>query len=210
METTSVNAGLPLQSTAKTGTISSDFETFLRMLTTQIQNQDPLSPMEADQFASQLAAFSMVEQQTLTNQKLEAMVQAVSNGSMAEYSSLVGRVAVHDAAFQFTGNSVDFEIDGVPDNSKLVILDNRNVVIAERAVTLGQTRVLWEGTGTDDRIAPLGNYSAELRRISDDLKLGARVSTAASVEEVHFTSGGVDLLLADGTVISERQVLRIR
>lgn len=46
---------------------SSDFETFLKMLTTQIKNQDPLNPMEGTEFAVQLATFSGVEQQVMTN-----------------------------------------------------------------------------------------------------------------------------------------------
>ena len=52
------------------GTISSDFETFLRLLTTQMQNQDPLNPMESTEFASQLAQFSAVEQQVRSNELL--------------------------------------------------------------------------------------------------------------------------------------------
>ena len=49
----------------QTGVISSDFQTFLTMLTTQLQNQDPLNPVESSDFAVQLATFSGVEQQVI-------------------------------------------------------------------------------------------------------------------------------------------------
>ena len=68
MVTTSAVSGTGATNTAPTQTKSSgfsggDFETFLKMLTTQIRNQDPLNPMEGSEFAVQLATFSGVEQQ---------------------------------------------------------------------------------------------------------------------------------------------------
>ena len=59
MDVYSIETGRPLTPTATNTTGSQDFETFLKMLTTQIQNQDPLSPMQADQFATQLGSFAI-------------------------------------------------------------------------------------------------------------------------------------------------------
>ena len=83
MDVHSVKIGRSLTPAAKKSTGSQHFETFLKMLTTQIQNQDPLSPMQADQFADQLASFSMVEQQTLTNQNPRSTRRQSSRGSGA-------------------------------------------------------------------------------------------------------------------------------
>jgi hypothetical protein len=55
-------------------TLGSDFETFLKMLTTQMKNQDPLNPVESSEYAVQLATFSSVEQQVLTNDLLTRLI----------------------------------------------------------------------------------------------------------------------------------------
>ena len=69
-----MQVGSPLQSQTNANTtaskISSDFETFLKMLTAQISNQDPLNPIDASDYSTQLATFSGVEQQVLTNDLL--------------------------------------------------------------------------------------------------------------------------------------------
>jgi len=212
MEVTSVRSGPTAPSSASSAQETSDFETFLRMLTTQIQNQDPLSPMQADQFAEQLASFTMVEQQTLTNQRLESLIEKLSQNSLAAYSGLVGQTAVHAGPFEFSGLPVELEIGGVsgaPEEAILVILDERGTIVAEQTVPAGQSRVHWEGVGSDGLAVTPGSYQAELRAESDQERLDTQVATASAVEEVLF-GAEVALRLADGTVIPEWAVSRLR
>ena len=61
------------QTASNAATLSSDFETFIRMLTAQARYQDPLEPLDSSQYATQLAQFSMVEQQVLANDRLAAL-----------------------------------------------------------------------------------------------------------------------------------------
>lgn len=68
--------------------INADFQTFLRMLTTQLQNQDPMNPMESSDFSVQLATFSGVEQQVMTNQLLTSLSARME---LSELSSWHGR-----------------------------------------------------------------------------------------------------------------------
>src|SRR5579875_750487 len=76
---TSTSATTTASSTASTGTIVSDpmiasnFTTFLQLLTTQLQNQDPLSPMDTNQFTQQLVEFAQVEQQMKSNSELTTL-----------------------------------------------------------------------------------------------------------------------------------------
>ena len=74
-------------------TISSDFNTFLRMLTVQMQNQDPLNPIDSADYAVQLATFSGVEQQVRTNQLLADMQGKFSQLGMAEMAGWIGKEA---------------------------------------------------------------------------------------------------------------------
>jgi flagellar basal-body rod modification protein FlgD len=169
--------------------------------------------MEADQFASQLASFSMVEQQTLTNQNLDRMIRALSNGGLAAYSGLVGRVAAHEGAFVYSGAPVEMEIGipgGIVEYAKLAILDGRGVMVAELNVDVGQEKLTWEGRGLDGRVLSPGSFTAEMRQVEDGSPLEIPVFTAAVVEEVRFGDGEAELLLADGTVLPESRVSKIR
>src|SRR5580704_17012360 len=85
-------------STSANGTDSSgalnftqNFDTFLRLLTTQLKNQNPLSPMDTSQFTQQLVAFSQVEQQIKTNSQLTAMMQGQSASEAISALPMVGR-----------------------------------------------------------------------------------------------------------------------
>ncbi len=54
--------------------LAGNFDTFLKLLTTQLQNQDPMSPMDSNEFTQQLVAFSSVEQQINTNDNLQSLI----------------------------------------------------------------------------------------------------------------------------------------
>ena len=73
-------------------TITADFESFLQLLTAQMRNQDPLSPIDSTQFVEQLASFSAVEQQVQTNSLLEGLVGSLTESDLSDASQWVGRV----------------------------------------------------------------------------------------------------------------------
>ncbi|MDJ0822736.1 MAG: flagellar hook capping FlgD N-terminal domain-containing protein, partial [Paracoccaceae bacterium] len=75
-------------------TLSSDFETFLKMLTAQMQNQDPLNPVDSTDYATQLATFSSVEQQVLTNDLLRDLGASMGGNLMSELGNWVGMEAL--------------------------------------------------------------------------------------------------------------------
>ena len=70
--------------------LSSDFETFLKMLTVQMENQDPLNPVESTEFATQLATFSGVEQQVQTNDLLKSLGAQLGAMNVSQLSGWVG------------------------------------------------------------------------------------------------------------------------
>jgi flagellar basal-body rod modification protein FlgD len=89
--------------------ISSDFETFLKMLTAQAQYQDPLDPIDSSQYASQLAQFSAVEQQVLSNDLLTALVGQMGTTNMAQLAGWVGIDARSTAPVSFDGSPVTLQ-----------------------------------------------------------------------------------------------------
>ena len=79
------------QPTSQEASISSDFETFLKMLTAQIKNQDPLKPMDPSEFATQLATFSSLEQQVLTNDRLEQISTILGSQGLTQHAHWIGK-----------------------------------------------------------------------------------------------------------------------
>ncbi|MEO0916622.1 MAG: flagellar hook capping FlgD N-terminal domain-containing protein, partial [Pseudomonadota bacterium] len=88
---------------SSTSVISSDFDTFLQMLTAQMQYQDPLNPIESTDFATQLATFSNVEQAVLTNDLLKDLTAQMNSSGLADMAAWVGKEARAAAPAFFDG-----------------------------------------------------------------------------------------------------------
>src|SRR5450755_4131873 len=107
---TPVSSTVPSSSTASTSglmnstEIASNFTTFLKLLTTQLQNQDPLSPMDTNQFTQQLVEFASVEQQMKSNDSLATLVSLNQAAQSTTALNLVGATVVVDGSTtQLTG-----------------------------------------------------------------------------------------------------------
>ena len=93
-------------------TSAGDFDTFLTLLTAQLRNQDPLSPLEGTEFVAQLATFSSVEQLIAVNERVDALGATVAGSAIAGLSQWIGQsVAVADGGFRATGEPVRFVRD---------------------------------------------------------------------------------------------------
>ena len=73
------------------GKLAEDFDTFLGILVTQLQNQDPLEPMKSQEFTNQLVQFSTVEQAIATNSKLDQMLQAQAGNRATQAVNYIGK-----------------------------------------------------------------------------------------------------------------------
>jgi flagellar basal-body rod modification protein FlgD len=108
MDVSSVTTAPPGSSgtSAPASAITSDFTTFLKMLTVQMQNQDPLNPIDSSDYAVQLATFSGVEQQVQTNQLLAEMTARFNQMGMSEMAGWIGQEARSNAVVTFDGDPV--------------------------------------------------------------------------------------------------------
>src|SRR5271154_7325263 len=88
--TSASTAATPAASTDPLSSLSSNFGDFLNLLMTQLQNQDPTSPMDANSFTSELVEFSSVEQQINTNTSLTQLIQLTQSGQVEQSASIVG------------------------------------------------------------------------------------------------------------------------
>src|SRR5262252_7667572 len=89
--TSATSAASASQATSAQKTLSGNFDTFLTLLTTQLKNQDPLSPMDSNQFTQQLVQFSQVEQQINSNKNLESLIALTKSQSATNAVSYLGK-----------------------------------------------------------------------------------------------------------------------
>jgi flagellar basal-body rod modification protein FlgD len=128
--------------------LSADFETFLKLLTTQLKAQDPLQPMESTEFVGQLASFSGVEQQVETNAKLDAVVEALGRSDAGALADWLGREVRAEAAAPWRDAPVTAFPPPPPEGTKeavLVARDASGAAVAEIPFAPGESEVVWDG-----------------------------------------------------------------
>lgn len=189
-----------------------DFETFLKMLTTQIKNQDPFNPMEGADFAVQLATFSGVEQQAKTNKLLELMAteRAAGLGSVAAW---IGKEVRTTAPVGYDGAPLRLDVrpaEGAT-SAQLVTLDQYGREAGREAISPSSGEVVWSGVGTDGQPLPNGRYSFKLVSFrGEDILQTSAVGAYSGVTGAELTSEGLRLTLRGGASALEREVTALR
>src|SRR6476659_8947769 len=102
-------------------TLAGNFQTFLTLLTTQLQNQNPLDPLDTNQFTQQLVQFASVEQQLRTNDQLNTLVSLQQTAQSTQALTFVGKTAVVDGSTAALANASATWGLGVPTNSNVTI-----------------------------------------------------------------------------------------
>lgn len=182
--------------------ISSDFETFLKMLTVQMENQDPLDPTDSAEYAMQLATFSGVEQQVLTNDLLNALMLQMNTTGMAQMADWVGKEARAPVPAYFDGSPVTIAPNpaAVADKVELLVLDEDGNELERTEIAVSADPIEWAGTSPDGTPYPDGVY--EFRVISSangEVLINETADVYARVQEVRSENGQAILLL-DGDV----------
>ncbi|WP_291684900.1 flagellar hook capping FlgD N-terminal domain-containing protein [Bradyrhizobium sp.] len=151
-----------LSSTAG-GTLAGNFQTFLTLLTTQLQNQNPLDPLDTNQFTQQLVQFASVEQQLKTNDQLTSLVSLQQTAQSTQALTFVGKTAVVDGSTAALANgSATWDMSLPKDSNLSVSITNstgQTVFTGNYAVNAGNNQpFVWDGKGTDGTQWPNGQY----------------------------------------------------
>lgn len=193
--------------------VNSDFQTFLKMLTTQARNQDPLNPIDSSDYAQQLATFSGVEQQVRTNTILESLAAQLGSSGLGQFAGWVGMEARVTAPVPFDGTPLTlFPSSAVgADRAVLLTLDAAGQEIARSAAPLGSAPALWAGTGADGQPLPSGLYSFRLESYDGDQLLeAAAVPSYGRITEVRSGAAGPLFTLAGGAEIGVADITGLR
>ncbi|WP_376875961.1 flagellar hook capping FlgD N-terminal domain-containing protein [Albirhodobacter sp. R86504] len=202
-------------SSSSTGSvISSDFQTFLVMLTTQMQNQDPLNPIESTEYATQLATFSGVEQAVQTNDLLKDLATQLSSIGMSQLAGWVGMEARSDAPAYFDGsNSVTLAPQAVTgsDRSVLVVRDSTGAVVQRGDVDISGGTLTWSGTGADGATASPGLYTFEMESYQNGVIARTDpVESYSEITEARIAGTGTVLVLRGGSEIGTSDATALR
>jgi flagellar basal-body rod modification protein FlgD len=214
--TTSTSTSSSSSSTSTTAAQDNEknYQTFLKMMTTQIKNQDPLNPMDSDQLAVQLATFSQVEQQTKTNDLLAEMISQSTLGTMSQMVGWVGKEARVDTPVVTDGqNPVAVEIAPRIGASRAVLVakDGQGNIVSQTELSSATGTYAWQGRDTDGNLLPAGEYTLSLTSYSASGELGTdTIQHYEQVSEVRSGTSGVTLLLANGAEIPATSVSAIR
>lgn len=201
-------------STTKSATaINADFQTFLKLLTTQMQNQDPLKPLDSTEFVAQLASFSAVEQQVQSNDKLDDILGALGGSSAGGLAAWIGREVRAASAAEFDGKPVEVTTTPVTgaDKATLLVTNAFGTVVAERSVDPKATEISWDGTTDAGTTAASGSYTFKVRSYSGTNLLGTSDGAVYSkIAEVAIEDGVATLVTEGGTKVPLADVTGVR
>ncbi|MGJ8618573.1 MAG: flagellar hook capping FlgD N-terminal domain-containing protein [Sulfitobacter sp.] len=193
--------------------LSSDFETFLKMLTAQARYQDPLEPIDSSEYAAQLAQFSMVEQQVLSNDLLAALTAQLGSGNMAQMANWIGMEARTTAPVQFDGSLITINPNpaAVSDEVFLVVYDSTGQEVQRMSIPVSAEPVEWAGVSDDGTPFESGLYSFEVEsRANGDLLLKDPAETYARITEARTQAGETVLILEGGSAVLASSVSGLR
>jgi flagellar basal-body rod modification protein FlgD len=183
---------------ANNAMIASNFTTFLQLLTTQLQNQDPLSPMDTNQFTQQLVEFAQVEQQMKSNDQLTSLVSLQTSAQASQALAYVGSTVVVDgSSAQMTSGQANWSLNvSKPATATITITDStgQTVYTGKSAVQPGGQIFTWNGLGNNGKQWPDGTYTLSATAVD------ANSQSVAVSPEVQGTVSSVDLTQSPPTL----------
>ncbi|MAI61541.1 MAG: hypothetical protein CBB87_03525 [Micavibrio sp. TMED27] len=186
--------------------LAEDFSQFLNLLTVQLQNQDPLSPMDTTEFTNQLVAFTGVEQQINTNQKLDSLVALGIGSSFSSSQNYVGQEISYVAsefAYEGSSNILRYSMPEQASLSQINILNEAGEVVysTEGSKNPGAHDFIWNGETNSGEKAVPGTYTIRVEAL-DVREEPIQVSTVVSgvVRGTETQNGEILLLVGERAV----------
>ena len=212
----SATSGKTGDSTTGSSTLGKD--SFLQLLVTQMQNQNPLDPQDNSEFVAQLAQFSSLETMQNLSTSVDAIGGMYQSSQALQASSLVGRTVVVDAGSTSVDTTKGITGQAVLPNSSTVtevkVYDSKGEVV--RTLDLGEQKAgnasfTWDGKDESGNVLESGNYSFVATAALDGKSSTVATYLPATVSSVTMGSAGtaMTLNLADGSNIALSKVQQI-
>jgi flagellar basal-body rod modification protein FlgD len=195
--------------------LSSNFDSFLTLLTTQLKNQDPLSPMDSNQFTQQLVEFSQVEQQIDSNKNLESLISLTKNQASTDAVSYLGKtLTLTDGTGALMNGQANwaYSLNNDATTANLIVSDSQGhtVYTAPAATGAGMHAFSWNGMDSTGATLSPGAYRLTVTaKAADGSTIPTTVASQGVVSEVDLSGtepmlmiGPVGVPLSKATLVS--------
>jgi len=179
---------------------------FLKLFTTQLQNQNPLDPTKNEAFVAQLAQFSQLEATTNMATQLTSFVSSQSGDRMLTGAALIGKkVALDDVPVNMIGGQPVQGLISLPNGAsgmKLEVLDKSGAVVRQQIIGAqpsGEVTLTWDGKDSAGNLVPDGAYSFKATVTAAGATNLVPVKTLSTVRSVSQTDAASELMvMVDG------------
>lgn len=198
---------------ATSSVLSSDFEVFLQMLTAQAEYQDPLEPIDSSEYAAQLAQFSMVEQQVMTNDLMQEMLVALGANDMSGAANWIGMDALVQGPVLYEGASITIAPNPpvAAEDVALIVTDKNGVEVARRGLPVSAAPYTWDGRDAAGAELPHGEYTLQIESTANGEVLLTEPALAYNrVTEARVDNGATLLVLGSGYMVHPQNVAGLR
>jgi len=190
-------------SNAATAQLSSNFSTFLTLLTTQLKNQDPTSPMDSNQFTQQLVMYSQVEQQIDTNTNLKNLISQSASQAGAMAATYLGRnVSVTNGQASLGGGAANwtYNLNTTAATTGLTVTNASNQVVYSSTgeTASGNHAFSWNGKDNNGNVLPNGAYKLTVTaKDTAGNAITSSVASAGTVNQIDMSSGSPLLVVGN-------------
>lgn len=192
---------------------NSDFETFIKMLTVQAQNQDPLNPMDSSDYATQLATFSGVEQQVQTNTLLNALISLNGQSQLSQLADWVGMEGQLAGHAVYDGTSVTLHGQGLnfADQVEMVVTSLDGTELRRLTLDPAAGQVVWDGRDSAGGEVAEGTYMIRVESYVDGVLSQTQPGQSwAAISEARIGPTGVQLVLPADAAIEAALITGLR
>ena len=186
--------------------LSGNFNTFLTLLTNQLKNQDPTSPMDSSTFTQQLVMYSQVEQQISTNSNLKTLIGQGTTQIGSYATSYLGKaVSITNGNAALSGGAAkwSYNLNAAASSTTLTVSNASGRVVYTGAgeTASGSHQFAWNGKDNNGNQLADGTYTLKITaKASDGTGVTAQVASAGVVSEIDMTSGTPQLLVSGMSV----------
>jgi flagellar basal-body rod modification protein FlgD len=199
-----------------TATNDLDKNAFLKLLTTQLQNQDPLNPTDSTEFTAQLAQFSSLEQLSNINSTLDTLQLYQASSNNAQAVGLIGKdiVANGNSVAMTSGQPVscDYSLPAAAKSVVVTIYDATGNFVRDynqTALAAGKQSLTWDGRDRNGNTVADGTYTFEVQAVdATGANLKATTFSKGTVTGITFENG-ITYLVADGTKTAIGDVVQV-
>jgi flagellar basal-body rod modification protein FlgD len=204
--TSSTGSTIAQVGTTALGSLSDNFTNFLSLLMTQLQNQDPTSPLDSNQFTSELVQFTSVEQQISTNSDLTQLIQLTQASQIEQSASLIGKpVTVTSPQLSLQNGSAEINFNtATAEPVGIAVYNSAGAQVQTASLTsaAGANSWSWNGQSANGTTMPDGPYKVTVTALGVNGAATSQVpfTVTGTATSIQNSSGTVQVQLGGLTL----------